>query len=563
MRITLADLPDDVLVLIFANVDIDSIFALCLTCKALHSIIRHPSYVGHIMRGVGVATLPLAAQGIVAELGNLRKGESAHISEGQWILKNLVPYMLAIILLDKETLRGHCNVGGLSEDGPVDIHHLHFCSKTSRWAREYSSNWPDPDSIARMRRERLWNGWSVLQRFVAVSRQVYGADKIRNGGSEVREMEKRGIRPDFPRRTSLKERIGATSIYQVASCRLPMCYDHTASHLFRSKLESPHYSPSRKGPHHGDVDHLYAQSQEVRKKEREILKQRLELVDKMKTDDLRDYLLLWTSLRACFKVGLEPHLLTPATKDSVGHGGGYPNAEINVVWRKEYSPDHSIARTKSPEAANGRDRPDDSKQDINWELEVNNISEGCSWLIWFVLHEGGGMFWKQWWQQDPQNSDLSAFSPANCSIRTKIRAACNARSGHQMALERHSISKLELAVRRRCLPASKIQRLEYHPQVPGTVLKTINLDCIPWRYDKPKYHILNEQLILTDLGQPLMGYWPEIGWVRIGPEWWVSTDDSPTILRTARDADLPAGVVRDSGEVLRNCPYLVFLGGKW
>ncbi|KAF2032993.1 hypothetical protein EK21DRAFT_109446 [Setomelanomma holmii] len=137
---------------------------------------------------------------------------------------------------------------------------------------------------------------------------------------------------------------------------------------------------------------------------------------------------------------------------------------------------------KRPDAREGSVE-EDCPQDLNDSppsrtSTINDISQGWSWLNWYILHVGPSPFVQQW-----SIPSSRATSSSQNLIRDLIWKARSARSPHQIEVEREYICKFELAPRKRCLPLKRLIHLEAELNG-GRNIRTISLDCIPWIYDQ-------------------------------------------------------------------------------
>ncbi|KAF2017815.1 hypothetical protein BU24DRAFT_460809 [Aaosphaeria arxii CBS 175.79] len=248
----LHDLPDDVLIPIFACCDIDSLFAARLVSRPLRSLID--GYIRTIAPSVAANTFPRAA----SLLKRPEKGYSL-----RW-LRGLIPAHLAAIALDKDKLRRHSYVNA---GFPYGIPFENDCPEAMHW------------------RTRVAKGWRLLRGFYLISRDVYA--------KSMEELEHG--RPKMFRRVSNGMR--TSSLWQNVSCPYQACTEHGVWGLFDNKKrrESDHCPGANRKGHEGDW------VEEARKRETLILKKRLEWLETLSNQDLMDYLCLWRLLMWVFR----------------------------------------------------------------------------------------------------------------------------------------------------------------------------------------------------------------------------------------------------------------------
>jgi hypothetical protein len=225
--------------------------------------------------------------------------------------------------------------------------------------------------------------------------------------------------------------VRVSRIWQAVSCPYAGCTEHGMKHLFEPK--------HRRDSHCSDDDEkriLKNPISEVQRKESLILRKRLAHVRTMSNQDLLDYVYLWRLLL---------HMFRPYSK-----------------------PDSTAGKSSS----NPTPRP-------SWPTVISDIAQGCSWLNWFVLHIGTAPFQEQW---SLSTTTHPKHDTAN-SVRDRVWTAWNARTTHQIEIEREYVSKFEFALRKRCLTPERLERLEAEISR-GRSINTISLDCIPWGYDQ-------------------------------------------------------------------------------
>lgn len=381
------ELPDDVLISIFSSCDIETLLNLRLTCTSLCAVIQ--TYIKTIAPASARITLPDCRL-------LLTPPETGYSI--RW-LSNLIPAQLASIVLDKDKLRRHPYV---NSGFPYGIPSESSCAEATYW------------------RQRVTNGWRVLQSFHLISIRAY---------SSCNEKRKR---PSAFRKVSGGVR--TSHVWQAVSCQYAGCTEHGMKHVFGSK--------SRRDSHDSNHEVLGdppTPVSEMRRTEARILKSRMAHMETMADQDLLDYVYLWRLLLHVFRPYCRPE--TPPL-DFTRHCPSYM----------------SIPR-------------------INWPIIISDISQGCSWLNWFILHSGATLFLMQW--------SLSSQSDAKSSnhIRDTVWRAWNARSTHQIEIEREYVSKFEFALRKRCLSSERSKRLDAEI-ARGRTINTISLDCIPWVYDQ-------------------------------------------------------------------------------
>lgn len=347
-------------------------------------------------------------------------------------------------------------------------------------------------------RKRITNGWKVLRQFHLISSAVYSSF---DGESQ---------RPNGFRKVSGGVR--STRIWQAASCPYAGCTEHGMRRVFTSKhRRDSHDSHNEQQKEATDL------ISGIRRKEAQILKKRLAHLDTLSTQDLLDYTNLWRILL---------HIFRPYTKP-----------EPAVHETAQPSPLHTVTPRPS------------------WPSVISDISQGCSWLNWFILHTGTAPFLAQWTLSPPPSS-----SPQHTShhIRNTIHHAWTTRSTHQIELERDYISRFELALRKRCLSAERLRILDAEI-MRGRSINTISLDCIPWVYDQ--HHCISRPREDFPWYEPGKRVWLDGEWgIRCAPG---SGWGSPGVLRgtlckfEGRDDDAD---MRDERGPLGEVPYLVYLG---
>ncbi|KAH7138524.1 hypothetical protein B0J11DRAFT_514642 [Dendryphion nanum] len=464
----LHDLPDDILIPILSSCDIDSFFAARLVSRSLRAVTD--SYVRVIAPGVARSTFPNATS-------LPQRPENGYSL--RW-LRDLIPAHLASIILDKDKLRRHCysNAGfpyGIpcEYEGPEAVH----------WRR------------------RVANGWSMLRSFYLISRDVYSKTL------EELEREEGAGTPKYLRKMSGGVR--SSRMWQAVSCPYQGCTEHGVKRIFgqekRKRRESGPELPC-KDAHEGD----YVEA--ARRRESLVLKRRLQLLGRMKDDEVMDYVYLWRLLLWLFR-----------------------------PYRK---PDTSDV-----------DATEDDVPQVNWKAEISGILHGCSWLNWFVLHVGTTPFWQQWWAEPTANEGTHNLTIKENLVRNMVWTTWNQRSHHQIELEREFISKFEFALRKRCLSVDRLKRLE-EEIFRGRVVKTISLDCIPWEYDRPSI-----------IARPV----EDFPWHRPGQWVWLTRDVWVVNKTQGRSLVVVQGDVTSDDESedyieklakgpLERVPYLVYLG---
>ncbi|KZM28034.1 uncharacterized protein EKO05_0003779 [Ascochyta rabiei] len=243
------DLPDDILILIFSSCNIETLFALRLTCTSFCAAIQ--AYIKTIA--------PLSAHTSFPDCDLLltppKDGYTLH-----W-LRNLIPAQLASITLDKDKLRRHPYV---NSGFPYGIPSESVCTEAAYW------------------RQRLTNGWRILRSFHLISTRVYSSS------------DSEPIRPSAFRKVSGGVR--TSRIWQVVSCPYASCTEHGMRHLFESRQRrDSHCSPA------GEKEVWKDPIAEIRRKESIILRQRLAYLKLLSDQDLLDYVYLWRLLLHAFR----------------------------------------------------------------------------------------------------------------------------------------------------------------------------------------------------------------------------------------------------------------------
>ncbi|KAG9205526.1 hypothetical protein G6514_008168 [Epicoccum nigrum] len=276
-------------------------------------------------------------------------------------------------------------------------------------------------------------------------------------------------------------------------------------HVFASKAH-------RRVTHHSHTEEQKEAKDpipDVRRKEAQILKKRLTHLDNLPDQDLLDYVYLWRLLL---------HVFRPYTKPS--------------------PPLSNPTQSTSPQT------PSLSPK---WPAIINDISQGCSWLNYFILHIGPSAFLTQW-----SLSRNSPFSSAPTHhLRDTIWSAWTARTTHQIELEREYASKFEFQLRKRCLSPDRLKRLENEINK-GRMINTVSLDCIPWAYDQ-HYRVPRPK--------------EDFPWYEAGQHVWLD-GEWVTECEPGRQWSVPwgfkGGLCRKNDEVepgpLARVSYLVYLG---
>lgn len=266
-------------------------------------------------------------------------------------------------------------------------------------------------------RRRITNGWKILRQFHLISASVYST------------CDNDCKRPNALRKVSGGVR--TSRIWQAVSCQYTGCTEHGMKHVFTSKPRRDSHNSQHPAQQQEPKDPI----SDVRRREALILKNRLAHLDTLSTEDLLDYTYLWRLLQHVFRPYRDPN-------------------------------------TSAPAPANPPQHPETPR--TNWSAMISDISQGCSWLNFFVLHTGTSPFQTQW-----------SLSPSSSSshILTSLRQHLTSRPPHRLELERDYTTRFEFALRKRCLSASRRAVLDAEIQR-GRAISTISLDCIPWVYDQ-------------------------------------------------------------------------------
>ncbi|KAH7079886.1 hypothetical protein BKA63DRAFT_505252 [Paraphoma chrysanthemicola] len=264
-------------------------------------------------------------------------------------------------------------------------------------------------------RASVANGWRVLRSLYLISKEVYA-----KSDDELK-------RPNTLRRASSGVR--GSRFWQAISCPYPGCTEHGMKHVFEVK------------PRRNSAEPVEGQAIErIRNRESIILERRLAFIDQLPTQDLLSYVYLWRLLLWTFRPYRKPGVIE--------------------YEQPEYLPASNAAPHASPSSI------------------IHDISQGCSWLNWYILHIGASPFIQQW------SIPTSDSTPPNRNlIRNMIWEGRAARAPHQIEVEREYICKFEFALRKRCLSSERLKRLEAEIHR-GRSIRTISLDCIPWAYDQ-------------------------------------------------------------------------------
>jgi hypothetical protein len=357
------ELPDDILITVFSSCDIETLFNLRLTCTSLCAVIQ--TY----MKTIAPTSARITFPNCELLLTPPETGYSIY-----W-LRNLIPAQLASIALDKDKLRRYpyINSGFL-----YGIPSESDCAEATYW------------------RQRLANGWRVLQSFQLISAKVYSSidDKCK--------------RPNAFRKVSGGVR--TSRIWQAVSCQYAGCTEHGMKHVFGSKSRRDSHDSCNEEQR--DLKDFFPG---IRRKEAQVLKRRLAHMGSMSDQDLLDYVYLWRILL---------HIFRPYRKPATTVG------DLAQSWASTTSIPHP-----------------------NWPTIISDIVQGCSWLNWFILHAGTTLFLTQW------SLSQSNHASSN-HIRDTIWRSWSARSTHQIEIEREYVSKFEFALRKRCLTSERSRRLE-------------------------------------------------------------------------------------------------------
>ncbi|KAF2820606.1 hypothetical protein CC86DRAFT_374290 [Ophiobolus disseminans] len=325
-------------------------------------------------------------------------------------------------------------------------------------------------------------------------------------------------RPNLIRRASSGMR--NTRWWQAMSCPYPGCTEHGIKQIFDFEHE-------RTGSTGEKENKECASIEDVRKRESLILQRRLALIEKLPDHVLLDYTHLWRLLLHVFR----PYKSHSSTStDSTHHDPTSDRVEFPKISR------------------------------MDWCSVINDISQGCSWLNWYILSIGPSPFIQQW--------SLTSPNPNPHLIRDMIWTTYANRSSHQIEVEREYASRFEFALRKRCLSRDRLKRLDNEVSQ-GRSIRTISLDCIPWQYDV-HYTIARPE--------------EDFPWYTPGEDVWLDEEWCVRITPGGR-WDQPGGLwacmVRTSGEQcpiglwggnvaqvetepgpLGRVPYLVYLGDE-
>ncbi|KAF1924794.1 uncharacterized protein M421DRAFT_8447 [Didymella exigua CBS 183.55] len=299
------ELPDDILVTIFTSRDIETLLKLRFSCTSFCAVVQ--ACIKTIAPSPARNTFPNCE----LLLSPPKSGYSV-----RW-LRDLIPAQLASITLDKDKLRRcpYVNSGFL-----YGIPSENDCTEATYW------------------RQRLTNGWRILQSFQLTSARVYSSF---DGSCK---------RPNAFRKVSGGVR--TSRIWQAVSCQYVGCTEHGMKHVFKSK--------SRRDSHDSRNEEQNSKDPipEIRRKEALILKRRLAQMKSMSDQDLLDYVYLWRMLL---------HVSRPYSKP------GTTVCDFTQGWGLSTS-------IPSP----------------SWPTIISDIAQGCSWLNWFILHTGTAPFLTQW-----------------------------------------------------------------------------------------------------------------------------------------------------------------------
>ena len=244
------NLPDDILILVFSSCDIETLFALRLTCTSFSAVIQ--AYIKTIAPSSARATF-LGCNQLLA----------APPEDGYSIcwLRSLFPSQLASIVLDKDKLRRYPYI---NSGFPYGIPSESNCAEARYW------------------RQRIANGWRVLRAFHLISTRVYAScdDKLE--------------RHDAFRKVG--DSVRTSRIWQTVSCPYADCTEHGMKNLFVVKHRRNSHSS-----HRGEREMAKDPIREIRRKESQVLRKRLAHMKTLSDQDLLDYAYLWRLLLHLFR----------------------------------------------------------------------------------------------------------------------------------------------------------------------------------------------------------------------------------------------------------------------
>lgn len=553
MLLTLLDLSDDVLVQIVRNVNLEALFALRLTCKSVHTLIHYPRYIVTIMKAVASNTFP--PETLFNPDGEEVDAENAF----EW-LKGLIPLRLAIIALDKLKLFNTMDamITGFADGTLEPLSHPRKFSKFAFMFPGIVHGIPAEinHTTANIWRHRVANGWRVLQRLALVSNDAYGykgdhdPDREPHASSLERDYEEEPER-QWTSEDEYRERHFPDEIPNLA-----LLFGEAGSYESESEDCPP-------------ADQNYTKY--IACKEEEILERRLELISELPVDYLRDYLLLWVILRRCFVRGRSLDWLL-------------------FVQSHRREPEPGERRTEYSSLDFGVRRPM-----MSLGTQIDEIGTGCSWLEWFVLHHGVGMFWTQWWGEesrilDPHNTDsyvqtgrdkddLREFRTYTLwqsnHISNLIEDAYAARDIYQLELERAHVAQLEFMIRKRCLQPEARAQFEQASMPTTRTDRFISLSAIPYIYDDAPaiFPDMEPSQMTFDTFEDFpfgiydlirgLPYYQGRKWIWLHDQAWVRIDgeDSKIALEWNLKADrnVPDLVARYQKGPLRRVPYMIHL----
>lgn len=465
----LHELPDDVLILIISNTDIDAVLSLRLTCANLCSVIN--AYIKSIAPAVARRTFPECDV-------LLMPPESGY--SFKW-MRDLMPAQLSSIALDKDKLRRHPYI---NSGFPYGIPSESDCEEAVHW------------------REKIATGWRMLGSFYLISKHVH----------EQNEHGQR--RPSTLRKMSGGMR--GSRLWQAMSCPYPGCTEHGMKQIFDGRQQ--------RGSDNSHRVRNEDSIETVRRRESDILEQRLALLERLSDQELLSYAYLWRLLIWTFRPYRRPGTKAEDVMDC-------------------------LADTPRP----------------NWSAIINDVPQGCSWLNWFILSVGPSPFLTQW-----SLTSNTVDQPKHNHLRDIIWQAYTTRTTHQIEVEREYVCRFEFALRQRCLSSERLKRLEAEIYR-GRSIRTISLDCIPWAYDQ---HPI--------VSRPPSDFpWYTSGeWIWLGDEWCLQTRPGttwaqPGMLKLSltrcrgkqrgrspdvSDSEEDREEAQGSRGPLADVPYLVYLG---
>jgi hypothetical protein len=245
------ELPDDVLCVIFQQLDLTSFFALQVVCKSIHdfTLIYISSIAPAVARNTFLDTTPLL----------LRRPAKY---DSQW-LGNLIPRYLATVIIDKYGL--NASEQSTREQGCCRI--------------------PAAEPAGEEFRSRVANGFQVMMKLSILSKEVYGAprDEILSEYRRIKE--------------SLRKHSVPWSSSKISGSLTSKTRE---SVVLRPLLSQHHYAPRRKPKTEQREDSKHIKT--IEKLEAVILHRRKDYLLSASLREIEDFRLMFPVFTACLRI---------------------------------------------------------------------------------------------------------------------------------------------------------------------------------------------------------------------------------------------------------------------